>query len=94
MTPEDYIKDKTVEYIKVEDAHVAVNLARKKYYILIGYLNTLSHSVLTMEEHELLDKIMDFIGEDESVYAFTSCMFDDFLQHTDTGDEKLTLSSI
>ena len=94
MTPEDYIKDKTVEYIKVEDVQVAVNLARKKYYLLIGYLNALSHSVLTMEEHELLDKIMDFIGEDEAVYVFASCMFDDFLQHTDTGDEKLTLSSI
>ena len=52
----------------LEGGIMARKLISKKYEKLLGFIDLLSHGALTQDQHDLLDKILEYTGEPEEVF--------------------------
>ena len=52
----------------LEGGMMARRLLSKKYEKLLGFIDLLNHGVLTQDQHDLLDKILEYTGESEEVF--------------------------
>ena len=66
-------RKKTLTFEDIDDAYLegwlmARRLFSKKYEKLLGFIDLLNHGALPQDQHNLLDRILDYTGESEKVF--------------------------